>query len=200
MKQGPIPSLLEARRRERTSEPTHPQPAHDQRPGDGPTVAVPTQRPGVQRALSVVALQRSAGNAAVTALLAAKARPAGTDKVADIDAALHEARNDQPQLDTLEKGLKVAKDAGVPVDIDGAEHKPPASALAVTRTGFGPSSVPAKKPVPPPKPTPAVSPMAKAARPVPPKTPRALRLPLGPAPRVLWEPPPRTGWAWPLAR
>jgi hypothetical protein len=60
----------------------------------------------------------------------------------------------------VEKGLKAAKAAGVPVDLEGV--RPPASALAVTTTGFGPGAVPAKKPVPPPKKVPAVSPLGKA--------------------------------------
>ena len=60
----------------------------------------------------------------------------------------------------VEKGLKAAKAAGVPVDLEGM--RPPASALAVTSTGFGPGNVPAKKPVPPPKKVPAVSPLGRA--------------------------------------
>ncbi|HEX5811243.1 MAG TPA: hypothetical protein VFY38_04015, partial [Pseudonocardia sp.] len=110
---------------------------------------------------TVLALQRSAGNAAVNALLAGRMRSPGEPAVADIDAALREARQDEPVVDTVEKGLRAAKAAGVPVDLEGT--KPPASALAVTKTGFGPESVPAKKPVPPPKPVPAVSPLGKAA-------------------------------------
>jgi hypothetical protein len=35
--------------------------------------------------------------------------------------------------------------------------------IAVTKTGFGPASVAAKKPVPPTKPVPKVSPLGKAA-------------------------------------
>ncbi len=165
MKSGPIPSLLEARHRARVDDPAPTQRGPDHEVTRGPTVAASSQPARLPRGLALVALQRSAGNAAVTALLAAKTKPEGGAKVAEIDAALREARASEPQLDTLEKGLRVAKDVGVPVDIDGAEHKPPASALAVTKTGFGPSSVPPKKPVPPPKPTAAVSPMAKAARP-----------------------------------
>ncbi|MEO7000000.1 MAG: hypothetical protein ABI112_18135 [Terracoccus sp.] len=113
--------------------------------------------------LSLIALQRSAGNAAVTALLAAKGRPGGGDRVSEIDAALVQAHRGEPDLDTLERGLMVAKAVGVAVDIDGADKKPPASALAVTKTGFGPSTVAAKKPVSPPKPVRPVSPMAKGA-------------------------------------
>ena len=90
----------------------------------------------------------------------ARMRSPGEQAVSDIDAALRELRRDEPAIDTVEKGLKAAKAAGVPVDLEGP--KPPASALAVTTTGFGPGSVPAKKPVPPPKPVPAVSPLGKA--------------------------------------
>ncbi|MDT0348946.1 phage tail protein [Pseudonocardia charpentierae] len=85
--------------------------------------------------------------------------------MSDIDAALREVRRDEPVIETVEKGLQAAKTAGVPVDLDGAAQKPPASALAVVRTGFGPDAVPAAKPVAPPKPVPAVSPAAKAAAP-----------------------------------
>jgi hypothetical protein len=110
---------------------------------------------------AVLALQRSAGNAAVSALLAAKLKAPGQPAVADIDAALREIRRDEPVIDTVEQGLRAARAAGVPVELEGP--KPPASALAVTTTGFGPASVAAKKPVPPPKPVPAVSPLGKAA-------------------------------------
>ncbi|MGC5020952.1 phage tail protein [Micromonospora sp. DT47] len=109
---------------------------------------------------AVLALQRSAGNAAVSALMAARLRSPGEQAVTDIDAALREFRRDEPVIDTVGKGLKAAKAAGVPVDLEGP--KPPASALAVTVTGFGPAAVAAKKPVPPPKPVPAVSPLGKA--------------------------------------
>ena len=72
-----------------------------------------------------------------------------------------ELRRDEPDVERVELGLKQAKAAGIPVDLEGT--KPPASALAVTMTGFGPSAVAAKKPVPPPKPVPPVSPLGKAA-------------------------------------
>lgn len=110
---------------------------------------------------AVLALQRFAGNAAVSALLAAKLRSPGEQAGTQIDAALRELRGDEPAIDTVEKGLKAANAAGVPVDLEGA--KPPASALAVTTTGFGPESVAAKKPVPPAKPVPPVSPLGRAA-------------------------------------
>ncbi len=113
----------------------------------------------------LLALQRKAGNAAVNALLAAKLKSPGGDAAGEIDAALVEIRHDEPAIDTVEKGLKAAKAAGIPVDLEGP--KPPASALAVTTTGFGPGSVAPKKPVPPTKPVPAVSPLGKAgAKPV----------------------------------
>ena len=107
-----------------------------------------------------MALQRSAGNAAVSALMAAKAKSPGDQAVGEIDAALREIKRDEPAIDTVEKGLKQAKAAGIPVELEGP--KPPASALAVTTTGFGPASVPAKKPVPPAKPVPAKHPLGKA--------------------------------------
>ena len=110
---------------------------------------------------AVLALQRQAGNAAVGALMAAKLKSPGEQAATEIDAALKEIRRDEPAIATVEKGLKAAKAAGVPVELEGP--KPSASALAVTKTGFGPGSVPAKKPVPPPKPIPAVSPLGKAA-------------------------------------
>ena len=111
--------------------------------------------------LGLLALQRSAGNAAVSALMAGKLRSPGEQAVTDIDAALREIRRDEPVIDTVEKGLNAAKAAGVPVDLEGP--KPPASALAVTKTGFGPGSVAEKKPVPPKKPVPAVTALGKAA-------------------------------------
>jgi len=109
---------------------------------------------------AILALQRNAGNAAVSALMAAKLKSPGEQAVTELDAALKEIRRDEPEIDTVEKGLKAAKAAGVPVDLEGP--KPPASALAVTTTGFGPESVAAKKPVPPTKPVAAVNPLGKA--------------------------------------
>ena len=123
----------------------------------GGRVVPPRVRPGCWRCSA------AAGNAAVSALLAGRMRSSGAAAVCDIDAALREVRRDEPAVETVEKGLKAAKAAGVPVDLDGAAQKPPASALAVVRTGFGPEAVPAKKPVPPPKPVPKVSPLGKAA-------------------------------------
>jgi hypothetical protein len=110
---------------------------------------------------AVLALQRDAGNAAVSALMAAKQKSPGGQAVIDIDTALTEVRRDEPVIDKVEQGLKAAKAAGVPVDLEGP--KPPPTALAVTTTGFGPESVAAKKPVPPAKPVPAVHPLGKAA-------------------------------------
>jgi hypothetical protein len=109
---------------------------------------------------ALLALQRTAGNAAVSALLSGRLRSPGGQAVADIDAGLRELRRDEPTVDVVEKGLKAAKAAGVPVELEGP--KPPASALAVTKTGFGPGSVSAKKPVPPPKPVAKTSPLGKA--------------------------------------
>ena len=109
----------------------------------------------------IMALQRDAGNSAVSALMAAKLKSPGEAAIVDLDGALAELRRDEPGLDAVERGLKQAKAVGIPVELEGP--KPPASALAVTKTGFGPGSVASKKPVPPPKPVPAVSPLAKAA-------------------------------------
>ena len=109
----------------------------------------------------LLGLQRAAGNAAVNALLAAKLKSPGDQAISEIDSALREIKRDEPAIDTVEKGLKQAKAAGVPVDLEGP--KPPPSALAVTTTGFGPGAVPAKKPVPPAKPVPKKSPLGKAA-------------------------------------
>ncbi|WP_020103020.1 hypothetical protein [Mycobacterium sp. 360MFTsu5.1] len=100
----------------------------------------------------MMGLQRAAGNAAVNALLMGKLRAPGAS---EIEAALHEIRHDEPAVDIVEKGLKAAKSVGVPVELEGP--KPPASALAVNMTGFGPNAVAPKKPVPPPKPVPAKS-------------------------------------------
>ena len=119
-----------------------------------------TGPPGGVDPRAVLALQRLAGNAAVGALMAAKLKSPGEQAGAEIDAALKEIRRNEPAIGTVEKGLKAAKTAGVPVELEGP--KPSAAALAVTKTGFGPGSVPAKKPVPPPKPVPAVSPLGKA--------------------------------------
>ena len=135
-------------------------------------------RPG--GAAAVFALQRFAGNSAVSALMAGKFRTSGDD-VADIDKALREVRGDEPDLPIVEKGLKATKAAGVPVDLEGEANKPPATALAVTKTGFGPSAVAPKKPVPPTKPTKPVSPLgkagAKAPKPAGPAKPPAAKAP-----------------------
>ena len=113
----------------------------------------------------MLALQRAAGNAAVGALLAARLRSPGEQARSDVDAALRELRGDEPAIDTVEKGLRAAKAVGVPFELEGP--RPPASALAVTTTGFGPGSVAPKAPVPPPKPVPAVSSLGRAAAVVP---------------------------------
>lgn len=110
---------------------------------------------------AVLTLQRAVGNAAVSALMAARLKSPGEQAVADIDAALTEVRRDEPVIDTVEKGLQAAQAAGVPVDLEGP--KPPPSALAVTTTGFGPESVAAKKPGPTAKPVSGIHPLGKAA-------------------------------------
>jgi hypothetical protein len=116
-------------------------------------------RPGGARGL--FALQRAAGNSAVSALLAGKLKSSG-DSVADIDKALSQVRGSEPDIGIVEKGLKATKAAGVQVDLEGEANKPPASALAVVTTGFGPGAVAPKKPVPPTKPVKPVSPLGKA--------------------------------------
>lgn len=112
-------------------------------------------------AARVLALQRAGGNAAVTALLEGKAKSPGDEAVGHIDAALQELRGDDPVIDTVEKGLKAAEAAGVPVQLEGP--KPSPSALAVTMTGFGPDSLAPPGPAPSPKPVPATSRMGTAA-------------------------------------
>ena len=87
---------------------------------------------------AVLALQRHAGNAAVSALMAAKTKSPGAQSVGQIDDALKELRRGEPVIDTVEQGLNAAKAVGVPVALEGP--KPPASALAVTLTGFGGAS------------------------------------------------------------
>jgi hypothetical protein len=110
--------------------------------------------------MTVLALQRRAGNAAVSALLAGRSRAEG--EAADrMDSALRQLRTDDPSIDVVETGLKEAKAAGVPVDLEGTP--PPASALAVTTTGFGPAAVAPKKPPVPPKPVPPHTALGKAA-------------------------------------
>ena len=99
----------------------------------------------------------------VSAVLAGRSRSPVGEAMTAIDAATRKVRPDEPAIDTVEKGLRAAQAAEVPVDLDGAAQSPPASALAVMRTGFGPESVPARKPVPSPKPVPAVSPLGRAA-------------------------------------
>ena len=154
-----------------------------------------------------MALQRAAGNAAVNALMAAKLRWPGDKAAKEIDVAIRELRRDEPAIDPVERGLKAAKALGVPVDLEGI--RPPASALAVVTTGFGPGSVAAKKPVPPPKRTPAVSPLGRAAakkapggkataaaRPPPAAKggePSAAQAPAMLSPDVLLQPPVRPG-------
>src|SRR4029450_6616557 len=72
----------------------------------------PRNGPLPQGPRAVLALQRSAGNAAVNALLAGRMRFPGDQAVADIDGALRELKRDEPAADTVEKGLKAAKAAG----------------------------------------------------------------------------------------
>jgi hypothetical protein len=92
---------------------------------------------------AVLAMQRNVGNAAVSALMVAKFRSPSEEAVGEIDAALREIRQDEPAINTVEKGLMRVKAAGVPVVLEGP--KPPPFARVLIRTGFSP--VPAKKPV-----------------------------------------------------
>src|SRR5262245_51428485 len=94
---------------------------------EGRRAAKPARRGS---AAALFALQRAAGNSAVSALMAGRLRSSG-DAVADIDGALREVRGSEPNLEIVEKGLKATKAAGVPVDLEGEANKPPASALAV---------------------------------------------------------------------
>lgn len=128
---------------------------------EGRRAATGRPHPAARGPQALLALQRDAGNGAVSALMAARLRSPGDQARTEIDGALREVRGADPAIDVVERGLRAAKAAGIPVDLEGP--KPPASALAVTKTGFGPGAVPAKKPVPPPKPVPAKSPLAKAA-------------------------------------
>ncbi len=138
--------------------------------------------PGAARSAAgphaLMALQRAAGNQAVNALMAARMRFPGDQARKDIDAGIKELRRDEPVIDPVEKGLKAAKALGIPVDLEGV--RPPASALAVTTTGFGPGNVAPKKQVPPPKKTPPVSPLGKAAA----KTAAPAKKAAAPAPAV----------------
>jgi hypothetical protein len=111
------------------------------RAGEGGRVAHAPRAPGTAGA--VLALQRQAGNAAVTALLSAQARSPTPGAGAEINAALTELRGGDPSLAPVERGLRAAKALGVPVQLEGP--KPAASALAVVRTGFGPEKVAPKK-------------------------------------------------------
>ena len=95
---------------------------------DGRRRAGGDRPPAVAGPHAVLALQRDAGNAAVSALMAARLRSPGGQAVTEIDAALKEVRQDEPVIDTVERGLRAAKAAGVPVDLEGP--KPPPSARA----------------------------------------------------------------------
>ncbi len=145
---------------------------------EGRRAAKPSRRGG---AAALFALQRAAGNSAVSALMAGKLKSSG-DAVGDIDGALREVRGSEPNLEIVEKGLKATKAAGVPVDLEGEANKPPATALAVVKTGFGPGAVAPKKPVPPPKPTKPVSPLGKAGAKAPKPPGGATKAPAAKAP------------------
>src|SRR5262249_59100294 len=69
-------------------------------------------RPRAAGPHAVLALQRDAGNAAVSALMAAKQKSPGGQALIDIDGALTEVRQDEPIIDKVEQGLKAAKAAG----------------------------------------------------------------------------------------
>ena len=118
----------------------------------------PQPRPGPT---GMLGLQRLAGNAAVNALMAAKTKAPGEEATGKIDSALTEMRGSDPVIATVEAGLKAAEAAGVPVQLEGP--KPPASALAVTTTGFGPEAVAPPRPARPPKPVAPGNALGKAS-------------------------------------
>lgn len=142
-----------------------------QAPTPAPSPRTAAARPRIERVLdsarqgqpelALLALQRQAGNAAVNALLAGRLRSVESEPRARLDAALREVRQDSPALGILEKGLLEARAVGIPVDLDGV--RPPASALAVKTTGFGPGSVAPKRAAPPAKAIPKLNPLARAA-------------------------------------
>ena len=138
----------------------------------------PAVPPGVA---AVLALQRKAGNEAINALLLGQLRRPSSQAARQMAEARAELGQDEPKVDKVETGLKTARSLGIPVDLEGI--RPPASALAVTSTGFGPGAVAAKRPVPPPKKTPPVSPLGRAAakKPSLPKTPGPVQSPRPPA-------------------
>lgn len=142
------------------------------------SVRSPAVPPGVA---AVLALQRKAGNEAINALLLGQLRRPSSQAARQMAEARAELGQDEPKVDKVETGLKTARSLGIPVDLEGI--RPPASALAVTSTGFGPGAVAAKRPVPPPKKTPPVSPLGRAAakKPSLPKTPGPVQSPRPPA-------------------
>ena len=118
----------------------------------------PQPRPGPT---GMLGLQRLAGNAAVNALMAAKTKAPGEEATGKIDSALTEMGGSDPVIATVEAGLKAAEAAGVPVQLEAP--KPPASALAVTTTGFGPEAVAPPWPARPPKPVAPGNALGKAS-------------------------------------
>ena len=85
---------------------------------------------------ALMAMQARAGNSAVSALLAARLKGPEDHVRSELDDGLCELKREEPDVDVLEKGLEAARGLGIPIDLEGT--KPPASALAVTTTGFGP--------------------------------------------------------------
>ncbi len=112
----------------------------------------------------MLALQRRAGNAAVSALLAGKAKTTDDTKLDHIEAAIKEVKKNDPDIDKVEKGLKDTKAAGVPVDLEGEAQKPPPSLLEVVKTGFGPGAVAPKAAVAPKGKVAEKSPLGKGAQ------------------------------------
>lgn len=153
--------------------------AREAAPATVARLAHPRSAPPVGPA-AVLTLQRQAGNAAVSALLAARAKATEGPATDTLDAALREVRGTDPAIDVVQAGFRTASGLGVPVHAEGP--KPPAGALAVTLTGFGPARVPGAAPARPPRPLPAVSPLAhagKAPKRPPSRTPRTGGKPAG---------------------
>ena len=110
---------------------------------------------------------RASGDAAGRGQLGRQRLDGGAVEVArrpggpDIDGGAEGAAERRAGVDTVEKGLKAAKAAGVPVDLEGVEAAGVGAGGDHHRLRAG--TVAPKKPVPPPKPVPAVSPLGKAA-------------------------------------
>ena len=103
----------------------------------------------------LVGLQRAAGNAAVSALIAGRLKLPSVEAAKNIDAGLRKSGHDETMIDTVEKAIKPAKAAGASVEIEA--RRPPSTTLPLSRTGFGPASAAPKNPVLPTTSVPTVS-------------------------------------------